>query len=217
MAATKLKRMSSGNTEMTYNRIIERKEKVTQTASENFAHPRTDQRPCRPELSLSLCQGRLSQCAMKTGPTLLLHEIPLADISRFGKYCEWDLNAVRRRRPYIPKKSNSDQKILVAFASVVTYATKFIGDNLRTNIGHAGVGHRLRTQDSTPINISLDTCTNLEEHLKSVIEGGLLEGHDDTCAALGEIWNAVADLNVGLWTANGPHQFLSSVETGSLL
>ena len=34
LAATKLKRMTSGNTEMTYNRNIERKEKLTQAASE---------------------------------------------------------------------------------------------------------------------------------------------------------------------------------------
>ena len=34
LVATKLKRMTSGSTEMTNNRIIERKEKLTQTASE---------------------------------------------------------------------------------------------------------------------------------------------------------------------------------------
>ena len=45
---------------MTYNRIIERKEKLTQTASQISPHQRTDQRPCRPERSL--CQDELSRC-----------------------------------------------------------------------------------------------------------------------------------------------------------
>ena len=48
----------------------------------------------------------------------------------------------------------------LAFASALTHATKFIGDTLRTSIGHAGNVHRLGAQESTPTIISLEESTS---------------------------------------------------------
>ena len=138
--------MTSGNTEMAYNRIIERREKLTQKASETSPIFTQTNVPVD-QKALSLFQDELSTRS-------------LAVIRRFGKYCDWDLNAV-----YIPRNTNSDQQIFVAFASVLTYS-KFIGDTLRTSIGLAGNVHRLGALESTPTIISLDTGTNLEEHFK---------------------------------------------------
>ena len=101
------------------------------------------------------------------------------------------MSAVKKRSLHVPGKTNADQQIRVAFASVLTYTTKFIGDTLRTNIGHAGNVHRLGAQESTPAIISLGTGMNLEKHLKKKRP----EGHEDACAVPGGIWNAVLDLS----------------------
>ena len=52
-----------------------------------------------------------------------------------------------------------------------------------------------RAWDTPPTIISLETGLGLEEHLKNVIAGVPLEGYGDASTVLGEICNAVADIN----------------------
>jgi len=143
----------------------------------------------------ALCQDVLSQCAIKHGLTLLLHEKPFAGINGSGKHCNWGLNTDTGRNLYVPGKTSEEQQVFVAFVSVLAYAINVHGDTLRASIGHAGNDHRLGAQEAPPAIISLGTGLSLEEHLKNVVAGGSLEGYGDASTVLGEICNAVADIS----------------------
>ena len=143
----------------------------------------------------ALCQDVLSQCAIKHGLTLLLHEKPFAGINGSGKHCNWGLNTDTGRNLYVPGKTSKEQQIFVAFVAVLAHAINVHGDTLRASIGHAGNDHRLGAQEAPPAIISLGTGLSLEEHLKKVIAGGPLEGYGDASTVLGGICNAVADIN----------------------
>merc|ERR1712136_536801 len=68
----------------------------------------------------ALCQDVLSQCAMKNGLTLLLHEKPFAGINGSGKHCNWGLNTDTGRNLYVPGKTSAEQQIFVAIVSLGT-------------------------------------------------------------------------------------------------
>ena len=103
----------------------------------------------------ALCQDVLSQCAIKHGLTLLLHEKPFAGINGSGKRCNWGLNTDTGRNLYVPGKTSEEQQIFVAFVAVLAYAINVHGDALRASIGHAGNDHRLGAQEAPPAIISL--------------------------------------------------------------
>merc|ERR1719238_259424 len=119
-----------------------------------------------------------NEIAARNGMVALLHEKPFAGINGSGKHNNWGLNTDTGRNLFVAGKNDKDQASFTTMVTCLANAIHKHGDTLRTSVGTAGNDHRLGAQEAPPAIMSLYTGKLMEAHLKSVIEGGPLEGYN---------------------------------------
>ena len=125
----------------------------------------------------TLSMELLEDVAAQHGLVCLMHEKPFAGINGSGKHNNWGLNTDAGRNLYVPGKTALDQQIFIASTAALARALHLHGDTIRVGVATAGNDHRLGAQEAPPAIMSLYTGPGLEAQLKSVMDGGALEGY----------------------------------------
>lgn len=119
----------------------------------------------------------MNQIASKHGLAVLLHEKPYAGINGSGKHNNWGLNTDSGKNLFTPGKTAESQANFISMVACLVRGFDLHGDLIRSGVATAGNDHRLGAQEAPPAIMSVYTGTVMEEHLKSVMEGGPLEGY----------------------------------------
>ena len=136
----------------------------------------------------------MNNMAADHGLAVLFHEKPFAGINGSGKHCNWGLNTDTGKNLFKPGKTDETQSDFVAFTAALVRAIHLHGDVVRAGVASASNDHRLGAQEAPPAIMSINTGTNLEAHIESVIHGGALAGYGVGLSDLGYRTPAVQPL-----------------------
>ncbi|MCO4764548.1 MAG: glutamine synthetase III [Myxococcales bacterium] len=121
----------------------------------------------------------LRDLAFKHDFEVLFHEKPFAGINGSGKHNNWGLNTDTGANLFVPGKTPAENRRFVAFVAALLRTIDKHGDLLRIGVSTAGNDHRLGAQEAPPAIITLALGKALEAHMKSVADGGSIEGYGD--------------------------------------
>lgn len=124
-----------------------------------------------------LMMDLMSNCAIRHGLVVLLHEKPFAGINGSGKHNNWGLFTDKGDVLFTPGKTPKEEERFMAFTSCLCAAVQKHGDLLRCGVASAGNDHRLGAQEAPPAIISIYVGESMEKHIDNIIKGGKLEGY----------------------------------------
>jgi glutamine synthetase len=144
----------------------------------------------------------LEAVALKHGLVCLMHEKPFAGLNGSGKHNNWGLNTDTGANLFVPGKTKHEQERFMVFIATLARALDVHGDVIRTGIVSAGNDHRLGAQEAPPAIISLYTGSLMEQHLKSIVNDGPLEGYGAKTETLDFQTNAIMNIEKNIEDRN---------------
>ncbi len=113
----------------------------------------------------------MKKIAEKHGLVCLLHEKPYKGVNGSGKHNNWSVSTDMGKNLLDPGKTPSENiKFLLILAAIVKAVDDY-QDLLRISVAHAGNDHRLGTHEAPPAIVSIFVGEELEEIIKSIVDG----------------------------------------------
>ena len=123
--------------------------------------------------------------AERHGLVCLLHEKPYAGVNGSGKHNNWSLTTDGGKNLVDPGKTPRENTRFLLFLAAIVRAVDEYQDLLRLSVAYPGNDHRLGGYEAPPAIISMFLGEELEELIRSIIEGTVYTDHTASTMNLG--------------------------------
>ncbi|MBO5203189.1 MAG: glutamine synthetase III [Clostridia bacterium] len=118
----------------------------------------------------------MKKIAEKHGLVCLLHEKPYAGVNGSGKHNNWSISTDTGKNLLDPGKTPAENvKFLLILAAIIKAVDDY-QDLMRISVAHAGNDHRLGAGEAPPAIISIFVGEELEQIIKSIVDGRAYKG-----------------------------------------
>ncbi len=118
----------------------------------------------------------MKKIAEKHGLVCLLHEKPYAGVNGSGKHNNWSISTDSGKNLLDAGKTPAENAKFLLFLAAIIKAVDDYQELMRISVAHPGNDHRLGANEAPPAIVSIFLGEELDEIIKSIIDGKTYEG-----------------------------------------